>query len=49
MKSPDDNYLDIGPRLTLTFALLIALIFGGNGLIVWQFHKARLQQIVSPA
>jgi len=43
MKSPDGSYFDIGPRLTLTFALLIAVILGGNGLIVWQFHKARLQ------
>ena len=43
MKSPDGNYFDIGPRLTLTFALLIAVILGGNGLIVWQFHRARLQ------
>src|SRR5260370_2869485 len=43
MKSPDLSSLDIGPRLTLTFALLIALILGGNGLLVWQFHIARLQ------
>ena len=43
MKSPDLSSLDIGPRLTLTFALLVALILGGNGLLVWQFHIARLQ------
>jgi len=43
MKSPDGNYLAIGPRLTLTFALLIALILVGNGILVWQLHRARLQ------
>jgi signal transduction histidine kinase len=43
MKSANVNYFNIGPRLTLTFALLIALILGGNGLLVWQFHIARLQ------
>jgi signal transduction histidine kinase len=43
MKSRDGNYLTIGPRLTLTFALLIALILGGNGILVWQLHRARLQ------
>ena len=43
MKSPDVNYFDIGPPLTLTFAVLIGLILGGNGLLIWQFHKASLQ------
>ena len=43
MRSPGVNYFHIGPRLTLTFALLIALILGGNGLLVWQFHIASLQ------
>jgi signal transduction histidine kinase len=43
MRSPGGNYFHIGPRLTLTFALLIALILGGNGLLVWQFHIASLQ------
>ncbi len=43
MKSANVHYFNIGPRLTLTFALLIALILGGNGLLVWQFHIARLQ------
>ena len=43
MKPPDGNYLAIGPRLTLTFALLIALILGGNGILVWQLHRARIQ------
>jgi signal transduction histidine kinase len=43
MKSANVHYFNIGPRLALTFALLIALILGGNGLLVWQFHIARLQ------
>jgi len=41
MKSSD--YFKIGPRLTLSFALLIALILAGNGLVIWQFHIARIQ------
>jgi signal transduction histidine kinase len=40
----DARYFDLGPRLTLMFALLITLILGGNGLLVWQFHVARLQE-----
>jgi signal transduction histidine kinase len=43
MKSPDGNYFSIGRRLTLTLALLIALILGGNGLVILQFERARLQ------
>jgi signal transduction histidine kinase len=43
MKTLDVGYFSIGPRLTLTFAVLIALILGGNGLLLWQFHIARLQ------
>jgi signal transduction histidine kinase len=43
MKTLDVGYFSIGPRLTLTFAILIALILGGNGLLLWQFHIARLQ------
>jgi signal transduction histidine kinase len=43
MKASDVNYFGIGPRLTLTFAVLIGLILGGNGLLIWQFHKASLQ------
>ena len=35
--------MEIGPGLKLAFALLIALILGGNGLLFWQFHLARLQ------
>ena len=41
MKSSD--YFNIGPRLTLAFALLIALILAGNALVIWQFHTARIQ------
>src|SRR5215472_241501 len=41
MKSSD--YFNIGPRLTLAFALLIALILVGNALVIWQFHMARIQ------
>src|SRR5258707_9909954 len=43
MKSPDRNYVNIGRRLTLTLVLLIALILGGNGLVILQFERARLQ------
>ena len=43
MKSPYFNNFDIGPRLTLTFALLVALILGGNALLVWQFQRARVE------
>jgi signal transduction histidine kinase len=41
MKSSD--YFNIGPRLTLAFALLIALILAGNALVIWQFYMARIQ------
>src|SRR5215831_10767355 len=41
MKSSD--YLNIGPRLKLAFALLIALILAGNAIVIWQFHSARIQ------
>src|SRR5713226_6822770 len=43
MKSPDRNYFNIGRRLKLTLALLIALILGGNGLVISQFERARFQ------
>jgi signal transduction histidine kinase len=43
MKTPDASNFNIGPRLTITFAFLLALILGGNGLLLWQFHIARLQ------
>jgi signal transduction histidine kinase len=41
MKSSD--YFNIGPRLALTFGLLIALILAGNALVIWQFHMTRIQ------
>ena len=37
------NYFNVGPRLTLTFALLVGLILAGNALLIWQFHMARVQ------
>jgi signal transduction histidine kinase len=43
MKWQDLNYFNIGPRLTLAFALLISLVLGGNGLVLWQFQMVRLQ------
>jgi len=43
MKPPDAIPFNVGLRLTLTFGVLIALIIGGNGLLLWQFHLARLQ------
>lgn len=41
MKSSD--YFHIGSRLTSIFALLIVLILAGNGVVIWQFHVARVQ------
>src|SRR5215813_5369279 len=41
MKSSD--YFNIGSRLTLVFALLIALILAGNAFVIWQFQVARIQ------
>jgi signal transduction histidine kinase len=43
MKSPDGNYFKLGRRLSFTLALLIALIVGGNGLVIVQFERARLR------
>src|SRR5579863_4573790 len=40
MTSP--HGLKIGRRLTLLLALFIALILGGNGLIIFEFARARL-------
>src|ERR1700761_1936969 len=41
MKPPSGNYFDLS--LWLTLILLIALILGGNGLVILQFERARLQ------
>ena len=43
MKLSNFDYVDVGTNLTLTFALLIALILGGGGLVVWQFGIANSQ------
>jgi signal transduction histidine kinase len=43
MKSAEVNLCNLGPRLTLTFVILVALILGGNGLVIWQFQIARQQ------
>jgi signal transduction histidine kinase len=43
MKTPDVSSFNIGPRLTITFVFLLAVILGGNGLLLWQFHIARVQ------
>ena len=43
MRSSGVNHFSVGPRLKIIFVLLIALILGGNGLLVWQFHIARLE------
>jgi signal transduction histidine kinase len=43
MKSLTGSYFNIDRRLTFTLALLIALILGGNGLVILQFQRARLQ------
>jgi flagellar basal body-associated protein FliL len=43
MTSPIGNYFNIGRSLALILALLVALILGGNGLVIYQFKKAQLQ------
>jgi signal transduction histidine kinase len=43
MNLPDASPFNIGPRLTFAFLVLLALILGGNALLIWQFHIARLQ------
>jgi len=43
MKSPEGNYFNVDRRLKLTLALLIAVILGGNWLVILQFDRARLQ------
>ena len=43
MEFSDFADVNVGTSLTLTFALLIALILGGGGLVVWQFRIANSQ------
>ena len=43
MKPTETSRFTAGPWFTLTFALLVALILGGNSLLVWQFHIAKEQ------
>jgi signal transduction histidine kinase len=43
MKSAERKQLNLGRRLTLTIALLIAVILAGNGLVLLQFQEARQQ------
>jgi signal transduction histidine kinase len=43
MKFSDFDDVNVGTSLTLTFALLIVLILGGGGLVVWQFRIASRQ------
>ena len=37
------HQLNIGPRLTLGFLLIIVVLLVGNGILVWQFLQARSQ------
>src|ERR1700728_3699429 len=43
MTSPNGKYFNIGRGLALIMALLVALILGGNGLVIYQFKRAQLQ------
>ena len=43
MQPTDSKKVNLDPRLKLTFALLVALIVAGNGLLIWQFHAGQLQ------
>jgi signal transduction histidine kinase len=43
MRSRDGNEFNLGRGLALLLALLVALILGGNGLVVYQFKRAQLQ------
>src|SRR5215470_5804293 len=43
MQLAERNYWNLGRRLTLTLALLMAVILAGNGLVILQFQRARLQ------
>jgi signal transduction histidine kinase len=43
MRSRDGNEFNLGRGLALLLALLVALILGGNGLVIYQFKRAQLQ------
>ena len=43
MQPSDRSHFNPGRRLAITFILLIVLILGGNGLVVWQFTLAQAQ------
>ena len=43
MTSPNGNSFNMGRGLALIMALLVALILGGNGLVIYQFKRAQLQ------
>src|ERR1700742_2488895 len=43
MKAPKAYEFNIGRGLALIMALLVALILGGNGLVVYQFKRAQIQ------
>src|SRR5271154_6193763 len=40
---PGADRLNIGPRLTLCFVLIILLMLAGNCLLLWQFHLLRIE------
>ncbi len=44
MKIPNLDRLNIGPRLTLCFVVIILLMLAGNAFLLWQFHSVRVQQ-----
>jgi signal transduction histidine kinase len=43
MKPRWSGYWDIGPELNLALITMIALILGGNGLVIWQFREVQTQ------
>jgi signal transduction histidine kinase len=43
MRSPRAYDFNLGRGLALIMALLVALILGGNGLVIYQFKRAQLQ------
>ncbi len=43
MTSSNGNSFNIGRGLALIMALLVGLILGGNGLVIYQFKRAQLQ------